>query len=141
MKGRKTRLARLSDIHLLACLIEGEARGEPVHGKIAVGCAVRNRANNPCWWGRTWKEVMLKPKQFSCFDDHNLVAMEFAWKHRKTNLRFQESLFIAKGIVSGKLLDFVNGANHYHARSLKKYPAWAKDQVALRVGNHLFYKL
>ena len=59
-------LKELSDIDLLATLIRGEAEGEPLLGKIAVACVVRNRVEDP-QWPDAWSGVMLQKYQFSCF--------------------------------------------------------------------------
>ena len=45
---------------ILARAIFGEARGESKKGKIGVGWGIRNRANNPGWWGNSYHTVILK---------------------------------------------------------------------------------
>jgi hypothetical protein len=40
------------ELRAMAATIWGEARGEPLDGKVAVGWVIRNRAANPGGWGR-----------------------------------------------------------------------------------------
>ena len=56
------------DIHLLAKLIHGEARGEPYIGKVAVAAVVINRINSQIF-PNTLKEVVYQPRAFTCVDD------------------------------------------------------------------------
>lgn len=56
------------DIYLLAKIIHGEARGESIEGKIAVGAVVLNRVEDDRF-PNSIKEVILQPRQFSSVDD------------------------------------------------------------------------
>ena len=56
---------RLTDWQLMGLCIEREAGGEPVEGKIGVATVILNRINKQSWMGKTIKEVILKPWQFS----------------------------------------------------------------------------
>lgn len=47
--------------------IYGEARGEVMDGKVAVGCAIRNRMKA----GKNVMQVVLEPLQFSCWNSHD----------------------------------------------------------------------
>ncbi|OQB23881.1 MAG: Cell wall hydrolase CwlJ [Firmicutes bacterium ADurb.Bin182] len=53
------------DVYILAQLIHGEARGESYKGKIAVGNVVMNRVLCRSFPGRTIKEVITAPGQFT----------------------------------------------------------------------------
>ena len=55
-------LEQLNDLDLLTALIMGEAESEPLLGKIAVACVVKNRLNDRRW-GNTWQDVMLQKYQ------------------------------------------------------------------------------
>lgn len=127
----------LDDVSLLQCLIFGEAEGEDIKGKIAVGCVVRNRVNNPSWWGDGWKSVMLKPWQFSCFDE---LADKITAAYKEEPASMKECLWVAGGIINDSLLDITKSANHYHAEYL--IPYWSKGETPVAIiGKHIFYKL
>jgi hypothetical protein len=51
----------------MAATIWGEARSEPLAGRIAVGWVVRNRAADPGWWGKDVRTCCLSPAQFSAY--------------------------------------------------------------------------
>jgi len=137
-------LTGYNNLFLLTAVLYGEARGETLPGKIAVACVIRNRVEHPGWWGKNYKGVILKPKQFSCmsqndanFDD---VAMalgdglikEMAWR---------ECRWAAMGAIGNWYGDITNGANHYHTSDVSP-PPWSKGKDPVCVlGKHLFYKL
>lgn len=56
------------DIHLLAHVVHGEARGEPYIGKVAVAAVVLNRIKSTAF-PNTLKEVVYQPRAFSCVAD------------------------------------------------------------------------
>lgn len=149
----KTWLYNRTDIELLQCLIYGEARGEDIEGQVAVAWVVRNRVLSPVtWWGTTWKSVMLKQKQFSCFNDNdpNLDEIFAKWEYRRHTQAWRLARWVAAGViydtrdVKDKLIawlpDVSGGANHYHATSVK--PSWADDsKITTAIGSHIFYCL
>lgn len=125
------------DVEIAARTVYGEARGESYSGKLAVCWTIRNRTENPNWWGRSVAEVCLKPKQFSCWDDHNRIKM---LQVGLGDPIFADCMRATLEVVMGTALDLTLGADHYHAMSIR--PAWAKDErLTAIVGNHKFYKL
>lgn len=54
-----------SDVRMLAIVIYREARGQPYKAKIAVGNVVMNRVLSSGYPGKTVKEVVTRPNQFS----------------------------------------------------------------------------
>ena len=56
---------KLVDWQLMGLCIEREAGGEPYEGRIAVGTVILERVDHRNWDGKTIKEVILKPWQFS----------------------------------------------------------------------------
>jgi len=56
---------------LLTMCLWGEARNQPEEGVVAVAHVVRNRVLSGKW-GDTWRDVLLAPKQFSCFNPNDL---------------------------------------------------------------------
>lgn len=135
-----TNFADFDGLSLLQCLIYGEARGEPVEGKIGVAHVVRNRALYPKWWGRSWKEVILKPYQFSCFDDHNADKIFKAFQDWCHDQVMKECRWIASGVINNDIQDNTYGSNHYHNLSVS--PSWAVGiEPTVTINNHIFYNL
>lgn len=62
-----------SDLDLLARLINGEARGEPYTGQVAVGAVVINRTRNPAF-PKTIPGVIYQPGAFTAVDDGQIYA-------------------------------------------------------------------
>ena len=134
--------SKLPEVILLALCIFGEARGEPLEGKIAVGLTVRNRVvkNHSSYYAE-----ILKPYQFSCFnkDDPNYKKIchyasrpEKEWQNSKT---LRDCLLAAKIVMEG-ISDFTNGATHYFATYCPT-PSWLKGfKFCGQYGRHLFWK-
>ena len=125
------------DTEILAKTIYGEARGEGLTGMEAVANVIINRAKHPGWWGKTVREVCLKPYQFSCWnpDDPNRKKLE---GDLSADPIFDVCLRIARRALGGVLPDRTKGATHYHALSVS--PKWASALVPnVQIGNHLFY--
>jgi len=146
----------LTDTHVLACTLYGEARSEPVEGIIAVGCVIRNRVQadlgndgQPDWWGEGYRGVCLKPMQFSVWNDDDsgnhkkLVGLVAQLKAGPvTDPVYIQCAWIATGIIKDWALDVTNGSDHYHAASMQPRPVWAQPHVPYKqVGRHLFYRL
>ncbi len=70
-----------SDLDLLAKVINGEARGEPYEGQVAVGAVVLNRVRN-AEFPNTIEGVIYQKGQFSCVKDGqiNLVPTASSYK-------------------------------------------------------------
>jgi len=130
------------DILLYSALIWGEARGEPKKGKIAVAWVVRNRWIKGGWFGKTLKEVILKPYQFSCFlkGDPNRKKLLNPLLYDSFDI-WAECYDIAEKVNLGELEDPTNGATHYHSRYMRRYPRWIKNMIkTCEIGNHIFYR-
>jgi len=139
-------LKEVGELNLLTALLWGEARGEPLEGKIGVAWVVRNRENKPGWWGVGYTNVMLKPQQFSCFNlgDPNYHGLLLRiLPSRNANMQdpvYRECRWVAHGVLGNWVPDPTGEANHYHAWEITPY--WAKGQrPTTRIGNHFFYKL
>ncbi len=126
---------RLTDAELLARLIYGEARGEGVEGMVAVAQVAMNRARRPSWWGKTLREVILKPYQFSCFNGDYVSRLvtprEKAWLNC-----LQVAVWILDQHDDD---DDTHGSTHYHAVGIT--PHWAASLTkTVQIGSHLFYR-
>ena len=128
----------MDDIDLLTVLVILEAEAEPLLGKIAVACVVRNRVHDKRWPDR-WKEVMLQPKQFSCFLPEYFRPEVLTRSHQDPYWR--ESHFAAFGVYNKYIRAEANHANHYYSTDIQE-PYWAKGhEPVLEIGKHRFYKL
>lgn len=122
----------------LAKTIWGEARGEGEKGMQAVGNVILNRVSRGGWYGASVKDVVLKPYQFSCWNENDINRSKIE------NLSFNDlqksgAYEIAQKLISGKLGDITNGATHYHAKNIVPYWASSMSKTA-EIGNHIFYK-
>ena len=144
------RLRDLGDANVLALTIWGEARGESVEGKVAVGCVIRNRLQHPVRFGATYTDVCLSPSQFSCWSEAGgranfaaLMAIADAVARGQTvgDPSFRECRFVAAGIIAGDLRDRIGGGTHYVTVGLydsPKAPQWAKQPHVVQVGSQVF---
>ena len=139
-------LDRLTDAQVVALTLVGEARGEPLDGMIAVAQVIGHRTHD-ARWPNDWRGVCWARKQFSCwnvFDSNRAVLERLApslvsggslGTHRGEVV---EALWIADGVMAGRLRDLVHGACHYHALSV--HPRWAAGHTPIaQIGNHRFY--
>lgn len=120
-------LLDLNEVQLLALCIWSEARGEPYLGKLAVGHVVQNRVAAQSWFGQTMGAVILKPWQFSWFNEPTgPVQVDDA------------CLAIADLTARNVTIDPTGGATHFHADYVK--PDWAAlMKFTGQIGRHLFY--
>lgn len=126
---------------LLAQLIWGEARGEPVDGKIAVAWVAVNRSRKPGWWGTDLRQVILKPYQFSCWNkyDPNRRKLKEPLKHDSKEAWF-ECYRIALGVLWEVYPDPTNGCTHYVSGGIR--PNWLESQTPqIIIGSHEFFQL
>ncbi len=141
-----TPLDELPDRIILATLIWGEARGEPVEGQIAVACVVRNRLRMHALPTPRWRDLCLAPAQFSCFnaDDPNYPKVQKAAAMLMTaspTADLQQALWIADGVMSGQAQDNTHGATHYVTLALYRTgaPTWAQGRpIRATIGSQVF---
>lgn len=139
----------LTDTQTVAVTLWGEARSEPVDGRIAVGQVIRNRAVAR---KQTMKVVCLAAKQFSCWntDDSINHAKVLAQAERLVtgglplDAMLRECLFIAQGTLGGAFLDNTKGADHYLTTDLlssEHAPSWVHAmRITVQLGNHTFLR-
>ena len=145
-------LDNLSPSEVFGLTIIGEARGEPVEGQIAVGNVVRNRMNfNPAKY-KTYKDVCLEEKQFSCWnlnDPNYTFLLDLGEKlimgqGSLLDSYFKQCMYIAKGVEGYQMRDNVNGCRYYMTKTLfdTERPIWAKAaRNIFRIGNHVFFNV
>ena len=114
-----------SDEILLARMIFGEARSCSYMERLAVGFSAVNRVNDGKKWnGETLSEVLLKPWQYSCFNDGDPNRVKLMDPKSYDTNSFYECLNVAGDILSGKITDPTNGATHYFNPDYAN-PSWA----------------
>ncbi len=132
----KKPLEQQRELTLLALCVWGEARGEPNTGKSAVAHVVLNRFYAGTF-GQTVRDVLLAPKQFSCFlpSDPNRQKMLTI----KAGETWNECFNAALGAYGHIDFDTSYGALYYCGKSSN--PAWRKTMVeTARIGGHVFFK-
>ena len=136
-------LKEYGDLNLLTSVLYGEARSESVLGKLAVALVIKNRVKSSRW-PNSYADVILQPKQFSCFNETDpnyevvlkAVNSSLNWLDRP----WRECRGCAQMVIGDWVNDFTKGANHYHTTACNPY--WTKNEgFVLLEGNHKFYKL
>lgn len=126
------------DLEKMARTIYGEARGEPLPGKIAVAYVILNRAKFRNT--RPWK-VCSDPAQFSCWQQTDLNYREMN-KVALDDPVFAECVYATTLALSGQQRpDWLTPTvRHYHTVSLSPVPYWAREHTPIHtLGNHVFY--
>ena len=136
------KIAKFSEIELLARLLWGEARNQPLHGILAIAHVVLNRLkDDKKRHGYTWHGVILKKWQFSCFNDNdpnlNKLLKDNPGEH------FEACSTIAELCYKNFTIDPTKGATHYFNPKVV-IPKWIEntDKVIFccEIGDHKFYK-
>lgn len=102
----------------------GEARGEPVFTKLCILWVIKNRMTRK---GTHWRDEILRPKAFSCFnhDDPNLPKLLIGFKLEP------EAWVECEAVVD--LFDWTKdptgGANHYYDLRMNPPPAWGRGHA------------
>lgn len=131
---------KMYEVVLLAITIWREARGESREAKTAVGCSIRNRVQNPKWWGNDYISCLTKKWQYSSMTDpkdRQLTTWPAATDHI-----FEECLEIAESVIVGRLVSPATpGADSYYDVSIPS-PKWATEEKKVgQIGRLIFYNL
>lgn len=134
----------LEELDYLALTIWAEARGEGMQGMTQVGHVIRNRVEKGCFGGCTYRGVVTKPKQFSCWNpgDPNVKKLTLEYTGSLSSSTPDGKALImayaaARSVMSRKF-DPTQGATHYH--TVKVNPSWAKSlRKIATLGHHVFY--
>lgn len=131
---------------LLALCAWSECRGEPRDGKIAVIHTILERAKHPSWWGHDVRSVILKPWQFSCFNQGDPNRKQMEWIARADPAERPESytsmLEFARGCMSGELWCplYPVPTHYYNPKVCRPKWDWSKMDRIGTIGNHVFYR-
>ncbi len=111
----------------------------------ACAWAIRNRVyDRNGRWPQTFSEVCRQRFQFSCWNegDPNRTTMTQV-DNRDTSFLVAQA--IALGVMTHRIDDRSNGANHYLSTGLfrsKHRPNWVDpEKITALIGNHVFLKL
>ncbi len=143
----------LTHTQVLLMTLWGEGRSQPVEGRIAIGCVIRNRVAIQKTGQDSYAAVCLAPYQFSCWNKeggHVNYESVMGMSRRLANGDeihdpiVRECGWIAHGIIGQWLRDNVNGSTHYFSPSAMKppgrVPGWAQGKTPTAVvGDHWFY--
>ena len=130
----------MTDEEALSLTIWGEARGEPIEGKLGVAAVMRNRVLEHYRGAGTFAEVCMAHAQFSAWTDEasQMNAEEDAYEHHP-DPALQLCIEIARATIAGVLPDLTGGANHYYAETIPP-PAWSVGIPAIKLGRQYFLK-
>lgn len=162
MKSELEIRAALSDLLALAATAWAEGRGDQKEGhssveeRIAIMVVCRNRLVTPKKFradAPTYKAVCLAPFQFSCWNagtDANHTALlaildRLTSGQTSNDLLFDETLYLARGVIANQLLDRTGGATLYYAPKAMvpagRVPSWVlPGMTPIAIGDQLFFK-
>ncbi|MEN6360019.1 MAG: cell wall hydrolase [Smithella sp.] len=151
----------LTETELLALCIEREAGGEAYEGKVAVGTVVLERVDHRDWDGKTIKEVILKPWQFSwtmpeagaAYYDQSVELARNFQVHIQENESLQTCMKIADGMITGAIprdpdlagvhcCEYVAGKYRKHMDAHPMEPCnrwWQRMKLFKVIARHEFY--
>ena len=144
-----TTIEPMIDQNELECMAKNiyfEAAIESTAGKIAVGQVTMNRVRSSHYPDTICKVVYEGKHHSNGFPVRD--RCQFSWycdgkgdEPRETPA-WRDSVDIAEYIIrTPSLLDITDGATHYHADWMKKFPKWAYQKKKLvKIDTHIFYK-
>ena len=126
------------DVAALAAIVFGEARGEPLEGRVAVAHVVRNRASR---LGASINEVVHDRHQFTAVNPNDVNREEIERAAARNTEEWQSALDVARSVLSGETPDPTNGADHYY-NPRDANPRWGRGHSAwsetAEIGGHVF---
>ena len=115
-----------SERELLARLINGEARGEPYIGQVAVGAVIMNRVKDPSF-PNTIAGVIYQKGQFSCVTDG-----QFDVPIEEDSTVYKAAQDAMNGV------DPTNGALYFYNPSKTKSKWLFSLKTLMTIGKHVF---
>lgn len=141
-------LAEQDPVVLFAMCLWGEARREPDASLLGVAWTIVNRTRIGGWYGQKGclKSILLKPKQFSCFnpDDPNLPKSFRPLDHDTQEIweRCWDTAVDMAWLVEDDCAGPFPGVIGYHDQSLDHSPPeWTRSlDLFARIGRMRFYR-
>lgn len=145
---------KLPDWQLMGLCIEREASGEPREGRIAVGTVILERVDHRGWDGKTIREVILKPWQFSWtmpqagleyYQDSVEMAANWRTEYSR-NTMLVECCILAREMIQGEvprdpdLIGCFQYLNPKTAAATRKKWIKAGMKSIKVIANHEFFK-
>ncbi len=125
---------------LLARMLFGEADICTKLEKIKIAWTALNRLKKG--YEKTLKEVLLAPKQYSCFNSEMDEYLKYPLLNENFR-QFFECLQIAREVLERKYPDPTGGATNYYNPKIVKKPSWAYKMKRLKGDKkdlHIFFK-
>lgn len=114
------------EICLLALVIWRESRGSSHETKVAVACSIRDRVDNPKWWGNDYVTVITKKWQYS-----SMAAVgdpQLSVYPQADDDVFEDCLTIASSVHDRTVTNPFPGADSYYDDSIQA-PKWATPET------------
>lgn len=143
--GKK--LNEQEDDILLASLIFLKARNDIKQAKIGIGCVIRNRTNNPCWWGKNYKQVIIPFLDLYRLSEQEL---DLVFNPIKNNIndKWDECYLISKGILNNSIQDNTFNSDFFFLTSekppgflIKKRSPLELNWYVCTMGNVKFFRV
>lgn len=132
-------LSNISDDNILAKTAWGENRGGGSDGMQSVLNVIINRSKKPSWWGKTPREVCLKPWQFDCWNEND-PNLEKLLNVGISDGAYMTALELAGKALQGELADLTNGSCYYFAKTMNPWPVWARGKLpSADIAGQLFF--
>ncbi len=135
---------------LFAMLIFGESRlddrdedrWEEFEMKAGVGHVAYNRSNNPAWWGKDLRGVLLKQGQFSCFNlnDKNRAKLLDPLLYEPASV-WDACYIVAAGILDRLIPDPTLRSDTYYDESIKAPGYCTEKNFVKKIGKFYFHRL
>ena len=135
-----------NELECMAKNIYFEAAIESTAGKMAVAQVTMNRVRSPHYPDTICGVVYQGKRHSNGFPVRD--RCQFSWycdgkgDEPRPTPAWRDSVEIAEYIIrTPSLLDITDGATHYHADWMKKFPKWAYQKKKLvKIDTHIFYK-
>lgn len=127
------------EVCLLALVVWREARGCEHDAQVAVACSIRNRVDNPKWWGNDYVSVITKKWQYSSMaatGDPQLIIYPQANDHE-----FEECLGIADMVHRRMMNNPLGGSDSYIDISIPDPPWATPDCFVGQIGRLRFFNV
>lgn len=121
---------RLTDLHILALTLYGQARNASIEEQIALGCKLRNRViNGSSYSVECLKEDCWHPEVKAGNTEKVVAVMDRLLNGTVTEKQYIESAWVALGMINGYCRDVLKGATDGHPVNALPRPEWAQRRV------------
>lgn len=121
---------------IISYTLYAEARGEPFKGKMAVAAVIQTRARRS---KTSLSEICLKDKQFSCWNDLNVVPEFYSMGEgiEPDDLQARSDCYGIAWVLMSSTREWEHLTHFYNPE--KATPSWADELRGKRtIGKHVF---